>query len=160
MSEKKVIPEKKIKLEKEPMHAASSPVNKIITKNTASLRSSPRLQNRNGNFSSQEKTVFDDKKSISIKDLEKETTDSLIGVEEQTFGRIEHVESLKMEPEATESSVSAKQQFLDEMKANQQLLDDMKAFEELLLKAKEKNATNSFSTLSETSEALNDDNDF
>ena len=60
MSEKKVIPEKKIKLEKEPIHAASSPVNKIITKNTASLRSSPRLQNRNENFSSQEKTLLDE----------------------------------------------------------------------------------------------------
>merc|ERR1719419_683384 len=32
MREKKVIQEKKIKLEKEPIHAASSPVNKIITK--------------------------------------------------------------------------------------------------------------------------------
>merc|ERR1719342_1037087 len=153
-SEKKAIPEKKIKLEKEPIHAASSPVNKIITKNTASLRASPRLQNRNENFSSQEKT--DEKKSISIRDLAKEATESLIGGDEQTMGRIEHVESLarsvslpKVEPEAMESSVSAKQ-----------LLDEMKAFEELLLKAKEKDTTKSFSTLSETSEDLYDDNNF
>ena len=149
MSEKKVIPEKKIKLEKEPIHAASSPVNKIITKNTASLRASPRLQNRNENFSSQEKT--DEKKSISIRDLEKESTESLIDADEQTMGRIEHVESVpKVKFEATESSVSHAKQ----------LLDEMKAFEELLLKAKETDATTSNSTLSETSEALYDENDF
>ena len=130
----------------------------IITKNTESLRASPRLQNRNGNFSCQEKTLSDEKKSISIKDLEKESTESLIGGDEQTMGRIEHVhvQSLarsislpKVEPEAVESSVSAKQ-----------LLDEIKAFEELLLKAKEKDATKSFSTLSETPEDLYDDNDF
>merc|ERR1719342_1040993 len=80
-----VVAEKKIRLEKEPIHAASSPVNKILTKNTASLRSSPRLQNRNGNFSSQE-TVLDEKHSISIKDMEKETTESLISVDKQTMG--------------------------------------------------------------------------
>ena len=33
--------EKKIKLEKEPIHAASSPVNKIITKNTAVIIDTP-----------------------------------------------------------------------------------------------------------------------
>merc|ERR1719342_944500 len=108
-SEKKAIPEKKIKLEKEPIQAASSPVNKIITKNTASLRASPRLQNKNENFSSQEKT--DEKKSITIRDLEKESTESLIDADEQTMGRIDHVESLtksvsvpKVEHEAVESS--------------------------------------------------------
>merc|ERR1719300_765883 len=150
VEKKIVVAEKKIKLEKEPIHAASSPVNKILTKNTASIRSSPRLQNRNGNFSSQE-TVLDEKHSISIKDMEKETTESLISVDKQTMGRIEHVESVpKVKFEATESSVSHAKQ----------LLDEMKAFEELLLKAKETDATTSNSTLSETSEALYDENDF
>merc|ERR1719378_302384 len=151
MADKKiVVAEKKIKLEKEPIHAASSPVNKILTKNTASLRSSPRLQNRSGNSSSQEK-VFDEKKSISIKDMEKETTKNLISADEQTMGRIEHVESVpKVKFEATESSVSDAKQILEEMKA----------FEELLLKAKETDAITSNSTLSETSEALYDENDF
>merc|ERR1719378_1962270 len=52
-----VVAEKKIKLEKEPIHAASSPVNKILKKNTGSLRSSPRLQFRNENFG-----ILDEKK--------------------------------------------------------------------------------------------------
>merc|ERR1719300_1116094 len=148
VEKKIVVAEKKIKLEKEPIHAVSSPVNKILTKNTASIRSSPRLQNRNGNFSSQ---VLDEKKSISIKDMENEATESLFSADEQTMGRIEHVESLpKVKFEATESSVSHAKQ----------LLDEMKAFEELLLKAKETDATTSNSTLSETSEALYDENDF
>ena len=70
----------------------------------------------------------DDKKSISIKDQKKETTESLIGVEEQTMERIELVESLA----------------LPKKEPAKQLLDEMKAFEELLLKAKKKDATNSF----------------
>ena len=66
----------------------------------------------------EELLLKDDKKSISIKDQKRETTESLIGVEK---------------PEVTESFVSAKK-----------LLDEMKAFEELLLKAKKIDATNSF----------------
>merc|ERR1719300_294069 len=150
VEKKIVVAEKKIKLEKEPIQAASSPLNKILTKNTASLRSSPRLQNRNGNFSSHEKTALLDEKK-SIKDMENEATESLFSADEQTMGRIEHVGSVpKVKFEATESSVSDAKQILEEMKA----------FEELLLKAKETDAITSNSTLSETSEALYDENDF
>ena len=83
--------------------------------------------------------------------MEKETTESLIGADEQTMGRIEHVESVpKVKFEATESSVSHAKQ----------LLEEMKAFEELFLKVKETDPTTSNPSLSETSEALYDENDF